>query len=231
MQTKVDGRLASIKQERKLLSRLLVVAKSRPEFALEDAIGDFEFSVAPPSNFNPDGSMIMLSSKSQVASLILNTPLLESSSTSTQEAGSPSVLIIDAMCIVNMVPKNPYLRKAGDFAKMFVDIVTGMSSVYDELRIVFDQYISGSLKKTTRDKRNLKVTQIHYHVNDDTDIKNLKTFLSHIETTAELTKYLSDKLMEYYQDRPKKVIVMHHTVVEANVPLNEAVSMPELKAG
>jgi len=61
--------------------------------------------------------MIMLSSKSQVASLILNTPLPERSSTYTQEAGSPSVLIIDAMCIVNMVPKNPYLHKAGDFAK------------------------------------------------------------------------------------------------------------------
>jgi len=75
-----------------------------------------------------------------------------------------------------------------------------MISAYDELRVVFDQYISGSLKETTGDKRNLKVTQIQYHVNDDTDIKNLKTFLSHIETTAELTKYLSDKLMETDQE-------------------------------
>ena len=41
VQTKVNGKLISIKQERKLLSQLLVVAKS---FAIKDAIGDFEFS-------------------------------------------------------------------------------------------------------------------------------------------------------------------------------------------
>jgi len=41
VQTKANGKLISIKQERKLLSQLLVVAKS---FAIKDAIGDFEFS-------------------------------------------------------------------------------------------------------------------------------------------------------------------------------------------
>ena len=102
------------------------------------------------------------------------------------------MLIIDAMCVINMIPKTPDLLKAVHFANKFVDIVVGMG--YDELRVVFDQYIPGSLKETTRDKRILKVTPIRYHVNDDTDIKNLKTFLSHIETKAELTKYLLDKL-------------------------------------
>ena len=207
------------------------MAKSRSSFAIKDAIGDFEFSVAPPSNFSPDGSMIMLSGKSQVASLILNMPLPESTSTSSLQGGSPLVLIIDAMCIVNMVPKTPNLLKAVHFANKFVDIVAGMGSAYDELRVVFDQYIPGSLKETTRDKRILKVTPIRYHVNDDTDIKNLKTFLSHIETKAELTKYLSDKPMTYYKDRGQKLIVMHHTTIEANVPLSVAVCMPEMEAG
>ena len=75
------------------------------------------------------------------------------------------------------------------------------------------------------------MTPIRYYVNDDTDIKNLKTFLSHIETKAELTKYLSDKLMTYYKDRGQKLIVMHHTTIEANVPLSVAVCMPEMEAG
>jgi len=141
------------------------------------------------------------------------------------------VLIIDAMCIVNMVPKTPDLLKAVHFTNNFVNIVAGMGSAYDELQVVFDQYIPGSLKETTCDKRILKVTPIRYHVNDDTDIKNFKTFLSHIETKAKLTKYLSDKLMTYYKDRGQKLIVMHHTTIEANVPLSVAVCMPEMEAG
>ncbi len=65
VKTKVNGQLVVIKQERKLLSRLLVVAKSRPEIDVRDAIGDYEFNNTPPSNFHPDGSMIMLTGKSQ----------------------------------------------------------------------------------------------------------------------------------------------------------------------
>ena len=61
-----------IKQERRMLSRLLVITKSRPEFELKDAIGKFELNVTPPSNFHPDGSMIMLYSKSNVVPLIMN---------------------------------------------------------------------------------------------------------------------------------------------------------------
>ena len=61
-----------IKQERQMLSRLLVIAKSRPEFELKDAIGKFKLNVTPPSNFHPDGSMITQSSKSNVVPLIMN---------------------------------------------------------------------------------------------------------------------------------------------------------------
>ena len=41
VQTKANGKLISIKQEGKLLSQLLVVAKS---FAIKDTVRDFEFS-------------------------------------------------------------------------------------------------------------------------------------------------------------------------------------------
>ena len=227
----MNGQLVSIKQERKLLSRLLVAAKSRTNFVVKDAIGDFEFSVAPPSNFHPDGSMIMLSDKSKVVSSILNIPLPDGRALSEPASDVPSVLVIDAMCIVNMVPKTPEMSKALHFALKFVDIVAGMSDTYDEVRIVFDQYISGSLKETTRDKRTVKTTPIHYHVNDDTEIKNMKVFLSHINTKAELTKYLSDKLISYFQGKAKRVLVMHHTTMEASCPLSDMVSMPEMAAG
>ena len=74
---KVKGHLVSIKQERKLLSRLLVVAKSKQEFEVKDVIGEYEFDSDPPSNFHPDGSMIMLSGKSQVMKSVTDLPLLD----------------------------------------------------------------------------------------------------------------------------------------------------------
>ena len=157
----------------------------------------------------------MLSDKVRVVSSVLGIPLPEGTSTFEAESCVPSVLIIDAMCIVNMVSKTPDMSTAMHYARKFVDIVAGLSASYDEIRIVFDQYLSGSLKETTRDKRTSKTAPIHYHVNDDTEIKNMKTFLSHISTKSELTKYLSDKLLIYYQGKSQKVIVMHHTTMDA----------------
>ena len=225
--------MVSIKQERKLLSHLLVVAKSRTNFCVKDAVGDFEFSVglAPPSNFHPDGSVTMISDKSKVVSSILKISLTGHITIPELQCDKPSILIIDAMCIVNMVPKSPDMSKAKHFSINFVDIVAGMSDTYDEIRIVFDQYIPDSLKETTCDKRTVKTTPVHYHVNDDTEIKNMKAFLSHVNTKAELTKYLSEKLISHFNKKPKRVLVMHHTTTEANSPLSDIVGMPEMAAG
>ena len=89
-----------------------------------------------------------------------------------------------------MVKKVPDKFYASDFVSECVKMIVGISKPYDEIRVVFDQYLPGSLKETTWDKRTKKTTTIQYHVNDNTEIKNVKTFLSHIETKAELTKYL-----------------------------------------
>ena len=130
----------------------------------------------------------MLSDKSKLLSAVMNLPLPEGLAIPEPQSDAPSVLIIDAMCIVNMVPKNPEMSNALHFTNSFVDIVADMSDPYEEVRIVFDQYLTGSLKETTRQKRTIKTTPVHYHVNDNTEIKNVKTFLSHVSTKAELTK-------------------------------------------
>ena len=40
-------------------------------------VAEFEFSAAPPSNFHPDGSMIMLSDKSKLVSAVMNLPFCQ----------------------------------------------------------------------------------------------------------------------------------------------------------
>ena len=153
------------------------MCKARTSFSVKDAITEFEFSVAPPSNLHPDGSMIMLSDKSKLVSTVMNVPLPlpEDLVILEPERDASSVLIIDTMCIVNMVPKTPEMSNALHFVNRFVDIVADMSGSYEEVRIVFDQYLTGSLKGTTRQKRTVKTTSF-----DNTEIRNLKTFLSHL---------------------------------------------------
>ena len=53
-------------------------------------------------------------------------------------------------------------------------------------------------------------------------------FLSHINTKSELTKYLSQKLIEYYSGSYQRLLVMYQGTVEAIRPLEEVVSIPEM---
>ena len=237
VQAKIKGQL-SIKQERKLLSRLVVAAKSRPEFNVKDCIGNYEFNVTSPSNFHPDGSMIMSSAKHQVVALVnKNVHLGEEVVVTPQEqeqelvGSETSVLMTDAMCVVNMVTKTPDLTQGAHFAEKFVDIIATMSTGYDEIRVAFDQYLPGSLKERTCAKRTSKTTAVHYHVNDDTKIGNLKMFVSHINTKSVLTKYLSQKLIEHYSGSSQRLLVMYQGIVKVNRPLKEVVSMPEMLEG
>ena len=126
-----------------------MIAKSRPEFELKDAIG--KLNVTPPSNFHPDGSMIMLSSKSNVVPLGLNMAVQEGIVDMPPERQDVTnvIIIIDAMCVVNMVVKTPEMTIAKHFASKFLQIIGDMSASYDEIRIVFDQYLPGMLKQTT----------------------------------------------------------------------------------
>ena len=158
------------------MSRLLVVYRCRPDLNVKDAIGEYEFNVTPPSNFHPDGSMIMISDKSQIVTSIRNLPLPQNTDF-TESDNDTSIMIIDAMCIVNMITMTKDIFTAKHFAHKFIEFVSRISSKYDEVRVVFDQYISNSLKESTRKKRTSNVTTIQFHVHDDTEIKSLKIFL------------------------------------------------------
>ena len=75
LKSRVIGLIVTIKQEGALVSRFFAAVKSRTDIVIKEAIRDFEFNVVSPSNFYPDGSMIMLSDKKQAVFLISNMPL------------------------------------------------------------------------------------------------------------------------------------------------------------
>ena len=53
----VSQQIIAIKEERKLMNRLLVASRTRPDVDLQFCLGKYEFSVTPPSLFSPDGSL------------------------------------------------------------------------------------------------------------------------------------------------------------------------------
>ena len=81
------------------------------------------------------------------------------------------------MCVANMVSKTPEMTNAMHFAEKIVAIVAEISKPnYEENRIIFYQYVSNSLQETTRGKRTAETAPIHYHVHDDTGMRNVKFF-------------------------------------------------------
>ena len=53
----VNQQIIAIKEERKLMNRLLVASSTRPDIDLQFCLGTYQFSVSPPSLFSPDGSL------------------------------------------------------------------------------------------------------------------------------------------------------------------------------
>lgn len=212
VQTKIKGQLMHIKQERRLVrTERDTTVKFSPRWINDHAVQQIKCCAIGHEHgcTRRSGTVDMHPERQDVT----------------------KVIIIDAMCVVNMVVKTPEMTTAKHFASKFLQIIDGMSASYDEIRIVFDQYLPGMLKQTTRDRRTMKTTSIHYHVNDDTEIKSVKAFLAHINTKAELMAYLSDKIISHYQNQRAKVLVMHHTTMESNHPLSEVVSFPALSTG
>ena len=118
------------------------------------------------------------------------------------------------------------MTNASHFAIKFIERIVNLSEPYDEVRIIFDQYLGGSLKEVTRVKRVSSITSVHFHVNDHTEIKNIKCLLSHIRTKSELTTYLSKKVLAHFKNHSKRVIVTHQAFIESNQPLSDLVTLP-----
>ena len=101
-----------------------------------------------------------------------------------------------------------------------------LSIGYDEIRLVFDRYISDSLKFKTRQGRTKPIQSIHYNINDSTVIKDitLKELLANIDTKKELTEYLAEKIISYSKSVARRIMVTYDTKTEGNTYIPEILS-------
>ena len=114
-----------------------------------------------------------------------------------------------------------------DFAKSFFQAIVRMLQGYAEGRVIFDRYISNSLKSQTRAKRGMNTESIKFNINDKTNIKMvpMKTLLSHTETKSQLTEYLGKALLREFTQSDTDLIVVYGTSCYSN---SENLYAPEI---
>jgi hypothetical protein len=178
----------------------------------------------------------MIPNKHQLVSEIMKLPIdltdnLHSTDSILSKSTEESVLIIDAMCVVQSFKVAKDIQSASKLADLFVTKIRSMAANYNEVRVLFDRYLDVSLKHMTRTKRVSKTPVVHYHVTDSTPVRNMKTFLAHVRTKDEVTCYLAEKLLAAFKQEKKAVVVSFRNVVQSNVQLDEVVSLPELQEG
>ena len=64
--TKLDPKVIELRDERALFAGCLIVARSRPEIDVKEALGEYEFSSFPRSLFSSDGKLLPTRDKSKL---------------------------------------------------------------------------------------------------------------------------------------------------------------------
>ena len=84
-----------------------------------------------------------------------------------------------------------------------------------EIRLVFDRYITCSLKSRTRKKR---TSVIRYYIAGDTNIANisLKELLSHIETKQQFTVCLLERVISKFERLGIDYVVGYYSISKTN---------------
>ena len=67
----VDKQLANIEEERKLMSRFVIAARTHPEIDLPAFFSSYEFSVVPKSHFTTDGCLRLRADKASIVQELL----------------------------------------------------------------------------------------------------------------------------------------------------------------
>ena len=128
---------------------------------------------------------------------------------STRLGTSEKAIILDGMAVVHEL-SGQQIRTCLEIAQAFIKAIDSKSQNYTLVHIVFDRYdIAKSLKTRTRNHRQGKQGACcKYDVSDKTQFNiPLNHFLSNSDNKDQLATYLAKKLLHFYRDSTKSVIV------------------------
>lgn len=210
-----------VKQDSSLFTRCILVCRSRPEMDIKEIIGKYELSVVPRSLFHADGSMIHSESKSKLmhhlkdvgkvhAASLNPEPGNDTSSLNMQDHSNFDVAIVDGMAEVQIMSSGA-AGTVRELASNFSNAVLKKYGMFSEIHVVFDTYISQSLKSAERARRQKGVEPIRYKIigNDNMRPVTLKKLLSHIANKDEVTVVFSEALIIAGRRDEKNVTVAY----------------------
>ena len=193
----LKDKVVELTEDRNLFVRLMMVAKSRPEIDIKEAIKQYEFSVVPRYLFAKDGTLLPCSMKSALMSILdeigVSLELPASSAPPTK-----TVAVVDGMAELQSLDKPKWVNNCEQLAKHFNDCLFHKYRESDKVRLVFDRCdLPSSLKTATRTQRQGTTDPVYYRITDTIQIAkvNMKRLLSHTYTEMELTVYLVQKSM------------------------------------
>ena len=158
----LKDKVVELTEDRNLFARLMMVAKSRPEIDIKEAIKQHEFSVVPRSLFANDGTLLHCSLKCALVSILeeigvsLELPDASENDNSSIASSAPptkTVAVVDGMAELQSLGKPKWVNNCEQLAKHFNDCLFHKYRESDEVRLVFDRYDLPSSLKTTRTQR------------------------------------------------------------------------------
>jgi len=215
LNTKLQGKVVELKEDRSLMQRILVISQKRPQLDLPKLVGQYEFSIVPRSLFSFDGKLHPCTDKSKLIHLIEERA---SNSAPADVSSKSKVVVFDGMALVNKLQITRETKTCLDLKNQFVSLLRRECDGFPDVRLVFDRYMAGSLKERTREKRT-DGKAVRYKIQDSTSIAGikLKQLLSHIETKSELTKYLAEHSMQSLTAAGKAFVVVYDTTCLTNI--------------
>ena len=108
------------------------------------------------------------------------------------------------------------MQTLSDLQDAFNERIQSMASGYDEVRVVFDQYMDQSLKNKTRQKT--AATSVEYEIHPDMKLTmSIKDLLSASSTKKKLTFKLGEGLLEYFSSDSSIVLfVLYDTFIKGH---------------
>lgn len=216
---KVKTAVTTLKEEKLLYSRMLIISRTRPELCPEKVIGEYELTNIPPSNFSPDGAMIV--AKSNEALIDVINEMQELSSPMRYDLANPeTVIIFDGMDLLDLLKSVKPMDNVGHLVNAFMTELTrelnSSSDNYSEVRLLFTRFELNSLNESRLKSSGFRKAILRYHVSEKTPIKKLETFMAHIETRVELTEFLGKKVLESFRDSKIRIVVGYGNMLYSN---------------
>ena len=208
---KIKDKIVNLREERSLMTRLLVISRSRPGIDIAEQFAKHEFSVVPHSLFDNEGKMLKCSDK---AAFLRGLEEMSSS----DGAIAPSCVVLDGMGFANQL-KMKDVTNLSDLIAQFTGKIEREISDFDSVVLVFDSYDTSlnHLKQTTWDTRH-KV-QVQFKLSPSTVVKDitLKELLSHPQNKRVLTEYFAKSLQSLCKDQNKTYVIAYGTTILSNV--------------